>query len=60
MPSCEESGQIKHFKGTVHPKIYISWKCTHSQAIQNVEEFVSSQWMCAVRMRVQTADKTLL
>ncbi len=49
----------------------ICWKCTHSQTIQNVDEFVPShlqnlltcspihplQWMGAVRMRVQKADK---
>ncbi len=51
----------------------ICWKFTHPQAIQHVYEFVSSpgqiiititcslmdplQWMGAVRMRVQTADK---
>ncbi len=54
-----------------HPKIKICWKCTHPQASQ---EFVSSsitdlqkcsitsfaqQWMGAVRMRVQTADKKI-
>ncbi len=52
------------------------WKCIHSQAIQDVDEFVSSldqiqrnvvlhhlspvdalEWMGAVRLRVQTADK---
>ncbi len=50
----------------------IIWKCAHSQAIQDVDEFVSSleqiwrnlafrhlQWMGAVRMRVQTADKNI-
>ncbi len=50
-------------------------KCTHSQVIQDVDVFVSSsdlekcyitrssmdalQWMGAVRMRVQTADKNI-
>ncbi len=48
-------------------------KCTHSQAILDVDEFVSLfeqiritcllmdllQWMGAVRMRVQTADKNI-
>ncbi len=29
------------FKGIVHPKMKICWKCTHPQAIQDVDEFVS-------------------
>ncbi len=59
-----------------HPIMKICWKCTHPQAIQDVDEFFfffirtdlekciiacSSmdplQWMGAVRMRVQTAEK---
>ncbi len=62
-------------KGIVHPKMEICWKSTHSQPIQDVDEFVSSseqiwrnvssemdplQWMDAVRMRVQTADKNIV
>ncbi len=54
--------------------VKISWKCAHSQGIQDVDEFVSSSdlekcsitslahqwmWMGAVRMRVQTADKNI-
>ncbi len=50
------------------------WTFTRPQAIQDVDEFVSSsdlekfsittitdplQWMGAVRMRVQTADKNI-
>ncbi len=30
------------FKGIVHPKMKLCWKCPHSQAIQDVDEFVSS------------------
>ncbi len=30
-----------HILGIVHPKTKICWKCTHPQAIQNVDEFVS-------------------
>ncbi len=30
------------FKEIVHSKIKICWKCTHPQAIQDVDEFVSS------------------
>ncbi len=26
----------------VHPKMKICWKCTHTQAIQDLDEFVSS------------------
>ncbi len=29
------------FKGIVHPKMYIYWKCTHPQAIQDINNFVS-------------------
>ncbi len=29
------------FKGIVHSKMIVCWKCTHSRAIQDVEEFVS-------------------
>ncbi len=48
------------------------WKSIHPQDMQDVDEFVSSselenlalhhldpQWMGAVRMRVQTADKNI-
>ncbi len=63
--------------GIVPLKMKIWCKCTHPQAIQDVDEFVSSldlekgsimslaqqwdplQWMGAVRMRVQTADKNI-
>ncbi len=31
-----------HLKEWLTKKIYISWKCTHPQAIQDVDEFVSS------------------
>ncbi len=38
-------------------------KCTHPQTIQDADEFVSSsekiKWMGAVRMIVQTVDKTV-
>ncbi len=62
------------FKGTVHLKTNIWWKCAHPQAIWDVDEFVSSsdldqfsikslahqwRWMGAIRMRVQTADKNI-
>ncbi len=30
------------FKGIVHPKMKICWQFTHPQAIQHVDEFVSS------------------
>ncbi len=30
------------FRGIVHPKMKISWKCAHPQVIQDVDEFVSS------------------
>ncbi len=30
------------FKGIVHPKMKLCWKCPHSQAIQDADEFVSS------------------
>ncbi len=29
------------FRGIVHPKNFISWKCTHPQAIQDVDNVVS-------------------
>ncbi len=57
-----------YFKGLFSHK----WKCTHPQAIQDVDEFVCKysttslahqwiplQWMGAVRMRVETADKNI-
>ncbi len=31
-----------HLKGIVHPKLNICWTCIHPQAIQDVNEFVSS------------------
>ncbi len=53
----------------------ICWNFTYSQGIQDVDEFVSAlekiwrnlayspmdplQWMGAIRMRVQTADKNI-
>ncbi len=59
----------------VHPKMKSCWEFTHPQTIQDVDEFVSSseqilrnlalhhlitlQWMGAVTMRVQTADKSI-
>ncbi len=30
------------FKGIVHPKMHISWKCAYPHVIQDVDEFVSS------------------
>lgn len=37
-----EFGANCSFKGTVHPKIQIDWQFTHPQAIQDLNEFVSS------------------
>ncbi len=60
------------FKGIVYLKFNICWKCAHLPAIQDADESVSEsdlekcsiaslalQWMGAVRMRVQTADKNI-
>ncbi len=66
-----EDEERNTFKGIVHPKMKIDGK-RNPQAIKNVDEFVTSsdlekfsssvdplQWMGAVRMRVQTADKNI-
>ncbi len=64
---------IIFFKGIVCQKINICWKCARRQAIQDVDEFVSSLdlekcsvaslphqfQMGAIRMRVQTVDKNI-
>ncbi len=35
-------GPIYFLKGIVHPKMKLYWNCPQSQAIQDVDEFVSS------------------
>ncbi len=59
-------------KAIVYPKLNIWGILTHPEAIQDADEFIYSteqhyitcssmdplQWMGAVRMRIQTADKT--
>ncbi len=41
---CQYYLILRHFiKGTVHQKMQICLKCTHSQTIQNADKFVSSQ-----------------
>ncbi len=55
---CSQSRLL--LKGIVYQKKLICWKITHPQAIQNItcSPMGRLQWMGAVRMRVQTADKT--
>ncbi len=80
-----ESTENGSYIGIVHPKMKMRWTCTHSQAIQDVdnkliyildglrvgtclmafwwhpftaEDPLLSKWMGAIRIRVQTADKT--
>ncbi len=33
---------LHFFKVRIHPKIIICWKCPHPQAIQDVDDYVSS------------------
>ncbi len=35
-------GFVHLIKAIFHPKMLISWKCTHPQGIQDSDEFVSS------------------
>ncbi len=41
-PRRETGERIPDLKGTVHPKMNMSWKYTHPQAIKDVDELVSS------------------